>query len=404
MNVYRVSEVNSHIRFMLEGDPTLSDLWLQGEVSNFTRATSGHLYFTLKDEKAQISCVMWRSHAARQEYLPQSGQAIVAHGHISVYEVQGRYQFYVDDIQPAGVGLLHLEYERRIKELEAEGLFAEELKRPLPPFPKRIGIVTSRVAAALRDVLHVLNRRYPLVEVILAPTMVQGNEAPSQIVQAIRALNEHADVDLIIVTRGGGSLEDLWAFNDMEVARAIAVSRVPVVSGVGHETDFTIADFVADVRAPTPSAAAEISVPDMRELQEGVRWQRDRLVQGMRSIVADWRVILREDSLLLQRYSPLAKVTHYRQRVDELWQTATLHMEHRLNMNRERLTGLRQQLDNLSPSRTLERGYAIVQRSDDGEVVRSICQARTGDRIDIRVHDGEFHANVDREPERISYV
>ncbi|MFH1928341.1 MAG: exodeoxyribonuclease VII large subunit, partial [Chloroflexota bacterium] len=215
MNIYRVSEVNSHIRFILEGDPTLSDLWLQGEVSNFTRATSGHLYFTLKDEKAQISCVMWRSLADRQEYLPQSGQAIVAHGHISVYEVQGRYQFYVDDIQPAGVGLLHLEYERRKKELEAEGLFAEELKRPLPTFPKRIGIVTSRVGAALRDVLHVLNRRYPLVEVILAPTMVQGNEAPPQIIQAIRALNEHADVDLIIVTRGGGSLEDLWAFNDV---------------------------------------------------------------------------------------------------------------------------------------------------------------------------------------------
>ena len=404
MNVYRVSEVNSHIRFILEGDPTLSDLWLQGEVSNFTRATSGHLYFTLKDEKAQISCVMWRSLAARQEYLPQSGQAIVAHGHISVYEVQGRYQFYVDDIQPAGVGLLHLEYERRKKELEAEGLFAEELKRPLPPFPRHIGVVTSRVGAALRDVLHVLNRRYPLVEVILAPTMVQGDEAPPQIVQAIRALNEHADVDLIIVTRGGGSLEDLWAFNDVEVARAIAASRVPVVSGVGHETDFTIADFVADVRAPTPSAAAEISVPDARELKEGVRWQRDRLVQGMRSIIADRRGVLREESLMLRRYSPQARVTRYRQRVDELWQTATLHMEHRLAMNRERLNGLRLWLDSLSPSRTLERGYAIVQRSDDGEVVRSIRQVRTGDRIDVRVHDGEFRANVDREPERTSYV
>jgi len=404
VRIYRVSEVNRHVRFILEGDRILSDLWLQGEVSNFTRATSGHLYFTLKDKEAQIGCVMWRSLAARQNYLPQSGQAIVAHGHISVYEVQGRYQFYVDDIQPAGVGLLHLEYERRKKELEAEGLFAEELKRPLPPFPRRIGVVTSRVGAALRDVLHVLNRRYPLVEVILAPTMVQGDEAPIQIVRAIQALNDHADVDLIIVTRGGGSLEDLWAFNDVGVARAIAASRVPVVSGVGHETDFTIADFVADARAPTPSAAAEVSVPDARELKEGVRWQWDRMVQGMRSVIAGRRGVLREESAMLRRYSPQARVTHYRQRVDELWHTATLHMEHRLDMERERLNGLRLRLDSLSPSRTLERGYAIVQRSDDGEVVRSIRQVRTGDRIDVRVHDGEFGASVDRELKRPSYA
>jgi len=404
VQVHRVSELNKYIRALLEADPALSDLWIQGEVSNFTRATSGHLYFTLKDEAAQISCVMWRSYAARQKYMPEDGAAIVAHGRISVYEVQGRYQFYVDEIRPEGMGLLYLEYERLKARLEAEGLFAEERKRPLPPFPRRIGVVTSRVGAALRDILHVLGRRYPLAEVILAPSAVQGDEAPPQIIAALKALNDRHDVDLIIVARGGGSIEDLWAFNDEKVARAIAASRVPVVSGVGHETDFTIADFVADVRAPTPSAAAEVSVPDAGELLQNVIWQRDRLAQLIQGILDNKKGLWREKSETLRRYSPRAAVENYWQRVDELAHAAAVHMEHRLNLTREKLSGLRLRFESLSPIGTLERGYAIVQRSDSGELVKRARQVNTGDRIDVHVYEGEFGARVDRQPKRPSYV
>jgi len=404
LQIYRVAEVNHYVRTILEDDPILSDLWLQGEVSNFTRATSGHLYFTLKDEHAQISCVMWRSSAGRQKYLPKGGEAIVAHGRISVYEVQGRYQFYVDEIQPAGIGLLHLEYERLRKKLEAEGLFAEEFKRPLPPFPRRIGVVTSRVGAAFRDILHVLERRFPLVEVLLAPTTVQGDEAPPQIVQAIDSLNRYGDLDLIIVARGGGSMEDLWAFNDETVARAIAASRVPVVSGVGHETDFTIADFVADVRAPTPSAAAEISVPDGRELIEHIRQQGERLTQVEQSTIAGLRDSLRQQADGLRRYSPSTRVAQHRLRLDELSRSALLHIGHRTSMEREKVNGLGARLNSLSPWGTLQRGYAVVSRRDSGELVRSVRQVVAGDGIEIRVQDGEFSGRVEERPKGPTYA
>ena len=234
MQIYRVSQITSYIKELFDSDYALQDLWLEGEVSNYSRAASGHVYFTLKDEEAQIRCVMWRSQVAHWAYLPQNGEAIIAHGRISIYEAGGLYQLYVDNIQPAGAGLLYLQFEALRERLAAEGLFDAERKRPLPTFPRRLGVVTSPTAAALRDIVNVLRRRYALVEVVLSPTLVQGDEAPSQIVAAIQALNEHVDVDAIIVARGGGSLEDLWAFNDERVARAIYASRAPVVTGVGH--------------------------------------------------------------------------------------------------------------------------------------------------------------------------
>jgi len=289
MQIYRVSQITAYIKELFDSDYPLQDLWLEGEVSNYSQAASGHVYFTLKDEEAQIRCVMWRSQVERQAYLPQNGEAIIAHGRISVYEAGGRYQLYVDDIQPAGVGLLYLQFEALKERLAAEGLFDAERKRPLPPFPRRLGVVTSPTAAALKDIVNVLRRRYPVVEVVLSPTLVQGDEAPSQIVAAIEALNEHTDVDAIIVARGGGSLEELWAFNDERVARAIYASQVPVVTGVGHETDFTIADFVADVRAPTPSAAAEVAVPDRQELRGMVESWRGRLAHLMRGRIEEER-------------------------------------------------------------------------------------------------------------------
>ncbi|MER3457729.1 MAG: exodeoxyribonuclease VII large subunit, partial [Chloroflexota bacterium] len=245
--VWSVSALTRYIRELFDIDYRLQDVWLAGEVSNFSRATSGHVYFTLKDDSAQIRCVMWRSTVARQGYLPAHGDAVLAHGSVSVYEANGAYQLYVDALRPLGRGDLHLEFERLKTRLAAEGLFDLERKRPIPPYPRRLGLITSPNAAALRDVLNILSRRYPLVEIVFAPAAVQGAEAPPQLCAALEALNRLEGLDAILLARGGGSLEELWAFNDETVARAIAASRYPVITGIGHETDFTIADFVADL-------------------------------------------------------------------------------------------------------------------------------------------------------------
>ncbi len=395
MQVYRVSQITAYIKELFDSDYALQDLWLEGEVSNYSQAASGHVYFTLKDEEAQIRCVMWRSQVERQAYLPQDGEAILAHGRISVYEAGGRYQLYVDDIQPAGAGLLYLQFEALKERLAAEGLFDVGRKRPLPPFPRRLGLVTSPTAAALRDIVNVLRRRYPLVEVVLSPTLVQGDEAPSQIVAAIEALDQHTDVDAIIVARGGGSLEELWAFNDERVARAIYASQVPVVTGVGHETDFTIADFVADVRAPTPSAAAELVVPDRQELQGAVESWRGRLAQLMRGRIEEERRALQYQEQVLRRFSPQAQIDSYRQRIDDLMHSALAGLKHRLTLARERLRTLTSKLQTLSPLATLERGYAIARHLGTGKVVRSVAQVVAGDRLEVRVSDGQFESTVD---------
>jgi exodeoxyribonuclease VII large subunit len=396
MQIYRVSQITAYIKELFDSDYALQDLWLEGEVSNYFQAASGHVYFTLKDEEAQIRCVMWRSQVERQVYLPQDGEAIVAHGRISVYEAGGRYQLYVDDIQPAGAGLLYLQFEALKERLAAEGLFDAERKRPLPPFPRCLGVVTSPVAAALRDIVNVLRRRYPLVEVVLSPTLVQGDEAPSQIVAAIKALNEHTDVDAIIVARGGGSLEDLWAFNDERVARAIYASQVPIVTGVGHETDFTIADFVADVRAPTPSAAAEVAVPDRQELRGAVESWRGGLAQLVKGRIEEERRALLYREQVLRRFSPQAQIDSYRQRIDDLMHSALADLKHHLALARERLRTLDSQLQTLSPLATLQRGYAIARHLGTGKVVRSVAQVAAGDRLEVRVSDGQFESTVDQ--------
>jgi len=395
MQIYRVSQITSYIKELFDSDYALQDLWLEGEVSNYSRAASGHVYFTLKDEEAQIRCVMWRSQVAHWAYLPQNGEAIIAHGRISIYEAGGLYQLYVDNIQPAGAGLLYLQFEALRERLAAEGLFDAERKRPLPTFPRRLGVVTSPTAAALRDIVNVLRRRYPLVEVVLSPTLVQGDEAPSQIVAAIQALNEHVDVDAIIVARGGGSLEDLWAFNDERVARAIYASQAPVVTGVGHETDLTIADFVADVRAPTPSAAAEVAVPDQQELRWAVESWRGQLAQFMRVRIEEGRRALQYQEQVLRRLSPQTQIDSCRQRVDDLMRSALAALKHRLALARERLRTLDSQLQTLSPLATLERGYAITRHLGTGKVVRSVTQVVAGDRLEVRVSDGQFESTVE---------
>lgn len=394
-NPYTVSQITRYIKELFDTDFQLQDLWLEGEVSNFSRSAAGHVYFTLKDAAASIQCVLWRSIAQRQTTLPRDGDTVIAHGHITVYEVQGRYQFYVDALQPAGVGLLYLEFEALKARLADEGLFAPERKRPLPLFPRCVGVVTSPTGAALRDILHVLGRRFPLTRVLLAPTLVQGDEAPLQIVAALRALQSQPEVDVIIVARGGGSLEELWAFNDERVARAIATSRVPVISGVGHETDFTIADFAADVRAPTPSAAAEIAVPDQGELRNALQAQERRLLHLIQSKINRERHALQTLMQTMRRLSPQSRIDVFRQRADELTRTALTHVTHRLTLRRERLRARVLQLQSMNPYAILTRGYAIVRRRESGQVVRSVTQVQTGTPLDVRVSDGEFPAIVE---------
>ncbi len=392
--VWTVGKITRYIQDLLEEDPQLQDVWVSGEISNLSRAASGHLYFTLKDAEAAITCVMWRGDAERLTWQPEHGAAAEAHGRISVYLPRGSYQLYVDALHPAGLGDLHARFEQLRERLKAEGLFDVERKRPLPPFPHGVGIVTSPQAAALRDVLNVLRRRYPLVKVVLAPALVQGDQAPPRIVAALQALDSRDDVDLVLVVRGGGSLEELWAFNEERVARAIAACRHPVVSGIGHETDFTIADFVADLRAPTPSAAAELAVPDQAELRPRIGTCVDQLAGNMARRLSQARLALEQYQKALQRLSPRARVDTSRQRVDELTRRASRTLSHSLALHRAGLAGFQARLAALSPLATLERGYAIVRRADSGAIVRSANQVRAGDALEIRVHDGEFGAEV----------
>jgi exodeoxyribonuclease VII large subunit len=365
---------------------------LHGEISNPRQYPSGHLYFTLKDEDAAVSCVMWRSAAGRLPWKPEQGDAVLAHGYISVYAVRGSYQFYVDQLRPAGRGDLHARFEQLRDKLKEEGLFDKERKRPLPEYPRALGIVTSLQAAALQDVLNVLRRRYPLVQVLLVPTLVQGEQAPAQIVGALQALDAMEAIDLILLVRGGGSLEDLWAFNDEGVARAIAACRHPIVSGIGHETDFTIADFVADQRAPTPSVAAELAVPDQMELWQMILEGITRLERTMTQRLDRARQVLDQKQRVLHRLSPQAFVDTQRQQVDDLAHRANRALTSVLALNYSKLAGLQARLGSLSPLATLERGYAVVRLQDTGLVVRSVDQVAGGDDLAIRVQDGEFEA------------
>lgn len=392
---FTISQLTGYIRRLFEYDTTLQDVWVEGEVSSFSQAASGHCYFTLKDAGAEIRCVMWREIASAQRQLPPHGDQVLAHGAVSVYEARGTYQLYVDQVRPAGIGDLYQQFELLKARLEAEGLFDLERKRPLPVWPRRIGVVTSPGAAALRDILNVLGRRFPLVEVLLSPTLVQGTEAPPQIVTAVEALCARDDIDLVIVSRGGGSLEDLWAFNEEQVARAIVACRHPVIVGVGHETDYTISDLCADVRAPTPSAAAELAVPDQLELKAAVTGLQVRVTDAMHDQIEERRVALEGHRRALRHLSPEARLREARQRVDDLMTAAASYARHGLTLRRERMTGLTARLESLSPLATLGRGYAIVRQEETGALIKSVTEVTTADRLAVRVADGTFRARVE---------
>lgn len=392
-STWSVTDITRFMRDLLESEENLQDLWVEGEVSNLSRPASGHLYFTLKDRNAALRCVMWRSQVAKLISLPRNGDAIEIHGSISIYEASGNYQLYGDLIRPAGEGALYQEFLRLKAKLEAEGLFDAERKRAMPPWPQTIGIVTSPTGAALRDMLDTLKRRFPLVRAVLAPTQVQGDRAPKGIISAIQALNDFIAPDLILVARGGGSIEDLMAFNDEQVARTIAVSRAPVITGIGHETDFTIADFAADLRAPTPTAAAELATPDQADLRTSLLDLRRELSSSMTTALLAMRRGLESQRNRLLFRTPLSQVHRDQQRLDELNHRAGTALAHRIDLNRTHLAGVDLRLQSVNPRAILQRGYSIVTQPDGG-LVSSIEQVQPGDDLQIQVRDGAFPVRV----------
>ncbi len=393
--IWSPSQLNRHIRQVIESDYRLSDLWLAGEVANLSHPASGHLYFSVRDSEAAVRCVMWRPEVARLRRLPRDGEAVEAHGHLSVYEAGGQVQLYSDQIRFAGEGELYQEFLRLKAALEAEGLFDSDRKRALPTWPRRIGVVSSPTGAALRDVANVLSRRYPLAELILSPTPVQGEAAPAAIVEALRAVNEYSRPDVILLVRGGGSMEDLWAFNTEAVVRAIVDSNAPVVTGIGHETDVNLADFAADRQAPTPSAAAEIATPDRAELAAELIQIRQRLARAWRQQREALHSQLAEQRVALGLGSPQARIANARQRSDDLARRLVAALRHELALRQAALRGLIQTLSAVGPETVLARGYAVVRRLADGEVVRSIAQVTAGDSLGVRVSDGSFGARVE---------
>ena len=391
---WTVSRLTFYIRKLLEENEILQDVWVQGEISNLSKPASGHVYFTLKDSSAALKCVMWKTSAARLSLPLQNGMEVEVHGKIGIYEVSGQYQLYADQIRSVGEGALYQEFLRLKSMLEAEGLFDPERKRPIPVFPHKIGIVTSATGAALRDMLNTLRRRLPLVEVILAPSPVQGVEAPPALVKAIQSTILQSS-DVIILARGGGSIEDLWAFNDERVVRAVAMSGVPVICGVGHETDFTLSDFAADLRAPTPTAAAELATQiTVLDLAARVSSLQSQITNYTLNRLAELRTSLSTVRAQLRYSSPDRRIQSERQRVDDLARRAHSSLFHHFQLQSSHVKGMQKRLEALNPLSVLARGYAVVTRKDDNSVVSRVAQA--SDEMKVRVSDGAFEVKHSR--------
>ncbi len=436
--IYTVSDITDSITEILASVPGLHDVWIQGEISNFRRPSSGHLYLTLKDAASQISCVMFRNRATHLRFLPHDGDSVFVHGYISVYKKAGQYQIIVDKMEAAGVGVLQQAFERLKASLAAEGLFDEAHKRPLPRIPRRIGVVTSATGAALRDILNILHRRFPCIDVLVYPVLVQGDGAAPQIAGAIRDFNRWSNVDVLIVGRGGGSIEDLWPFNEEIVARSIFASHIPVISAVGHEIDFTLADYVADVRAPTPSAAAELVVPDQSELHRRIRELDQRLTMhlmrrierartriihlnqkldvhrklgdiqqmqqtldmlAMRAHRAIRACASREHQRLLlsrtrlEHVSPLSQLQEAHKYARRLQEQLVHRILQRLSEERSKMEKVLLQLDGLSPLGILERGYSICLDSN-GKPILHADQVDLGEILQIRLARGQLSCHV----------
>jgi exodeoxyribonuclease VII large subunit len=437
--VLTVRELTRYIKMKLESDELLQGVWVQGEISNFTHHTSGHMYFTLKDKDARIKCVMFASYNQRLPFRPKEGMKVLACGNVSVYERDGQYQFYVVEMQPDGIGSLYLAFEELKRRLEREGLFDPARKRPIPKFPRAVGVITSPTGAAVRDIVTTLGRRMPSVPVVLDPVLVQGKHAAPSIVRAIERMNELGEVDVLIVGRGGGSLEELWAFNEEIVARSIRASRIPVISAVGHETDFTIADFAADLRAATPTAAAELAVPHHLEVRRALHQYELRLRNGLANQAARKRErlqrLMRSPFFMYPRQhllQPAERLDRLRDRLRHAAQARLnlererlMYAERRLaavspqeqaRLARERLGGLGRRLeqaarnavkdsrrrflaatrhlDALSPLKTMQRGYGLVYDEAEARLVKSVRDVQPGDLVKVRLADGRLDCHV----------
>jgi len=390
---WSVTDLTHYLRQLFESDRQLHDVAVAGELSNISWPRSGHMYFSLVDGQATLKCVMWRSEVARQVFLPQKGDRVVAYGNVSVYAAAGRYQLYATALQSAGVGELLEQREILKRTLAAEGLFDEERKQPLPARPARIALVTSVTGAACQDMRHVLARRWPLAQVELVGTSVQGKGAPEEIVLALHAADE-SQPDVILLARGGGAVEDLVAFNTEVVVRAVAAIATPVVTGIGHETDITLADHAADLMAPTPSAAAEMATPDQRELRQDLDRQSQRLVDGLKSQIKSCHAVLLKLDGCLRGLSPRANLQSARQRLVYLTRQMRTAVCNSLRLRRRDLLRLGQTLYNLGPDTTLARGYAIVTWTETAEIVRRARAVSVGESLDVRVSDGSFAAKV----------
>ncbi len=392
--VRSVSEITDLLKSLIEQQPHLQNVWVQGQVSNYNKSAAGHIYFTLKDEKSQIRCALFRSSAVRVRFSLRDGEEVLVQGKIGIYAVRGEYQITVNNVEPIGIGALQRAFEELKQQLADEGLFDAHYKKPLPAYPKKIGVVTSATGAAFQDICQQLRKRYPLAKVLLHPTLVQGEGAAEGIAQALQVMNQRDDIDVLIVGRGGGSIEDLWAFNEELVARAIFASTIPIVSAVGHETDFTISDMVADHRAPTPSAAIEHIVPDQEELFA----QLEGYDAWLRRIIND-QLDAQKTRLqdLETRLAPTRRkdaIYQLHQTVDALDAACRTAVERRLNDSERDLRTLAQRLNALSPLATLERGYSI-SRKTDGEVLTSAEQVSIDDRVEIQLADGHLACRVE---------
>jgi|GEM_PF-5211 len=391
-NIWTVSQLNGYIKNLFDGDMNLINISVTAEISNFKKNLSGHLYLTLKDEKCAINAVMFKSAAGHLKFEPENGMKVIANGRVSIYEVSGQYQLYIENLTVSGVGDLAVAYEQLKNKLEAFGYFSDEHKKAIPNFPKKIGVVTSATGSVIRDIINVATRRFPCCEIILFPSKVQGDGAADEIVAGIEYFNTRDDIDTLIIGRGGGSIEDLWCFNEEKVAEAIFKSRLPIISAIGHETDFTIADFVADLRAPTPSAAAEIAVPSSVEIREKLGKLYKQSLFALRTNIERKRELIAKFAVK----APSDVINMYRMRLDGLFDKILVLTNHKIIDSKADLNAKMSKLDALSPLKVLERGFAVVKNSE-GVAVKSVGDVKSGDKVGIRFADGEVGAVIDKE-------
>lgn len=391
--VFSVSQLNTYVKSIIDSDLLLRNVFVTGEISNFTNHyRTGHYYLTLKDENAAVKAVMFRASNMRLRFIPENGMRVIVRGRVSLFERDGQYQLYIDDMQPDGIGALNLAFEQLKQRLSAEGLFNDEYKKPIPARCGRIGVVTSATGAVIQDIKNVVSRRYPLAHIILAPVEVQGPNAAPQIVKAIRDFNAENNVDVLIVGRGGGSVEDLWAFNEEIVARAVFNSKIPVISAVGHETDFTICDFVADLRAPTPSAAAELAVPDIRDDKRFFDNVLDIISDNLLQRIGEQQVRLNFFSEKLKFRSPVCIIDEMFNTVDSLYSNISDMISNRLYDEEKKLAAACAKLDALSPLKVMSRGYSIAVK--DNVIIKNADELNKGDIITVRFSEGEKECEV----------